>query len=84
MERIEKIGLTTASTATYNNSNGSIHIKGTTLFKLLQQSSVINFAKIYFKTLSNSKGSTQIFEIDQTIDQSLVIDTKAKMFLHKQ
>lgn len=80
VERIEKIGLTTASTATYNNSNGSIHIKGD-FVQTPQQSSVINFAKIYFKTLNNSKGSTANFEIDQTIDQSLVIDTQGENVL---
>lgn len=69
--KIEKIGLTNQSTATYNNSNGTIHIKGDFL-QTPATSVIINYAKIYFKTLNGSKGSTANFEIDRVINKSTV------------
>ena len=82
VEKIDKIGLTNQSTATYNNSTGIIHIKGDFL-QTPSASNIINYSKIYFKALNGSKGSTANFEIDKIVNKSGVYNNSNTNLLNQ-
>lgn len=82
VDKVDKIGLTLASTATYNNSLGTVHIKGD-FEQTPATGSVVNFAKIFLSTKPNTKGKPVSFTFEEGTNKSSMLSTTNTQILSK-